>query len=70
MRYIVILEEGPRSVGAYVPDLPGCVAAGRNREEAVKLIREAILAHLDDLREQGLSAPASLHSSLTIDIAA
>lgn len=41
MRYTVILEHGDTSWGARVPDLPGCVAAGETREEALQLIREA-----------------------------
>jgi predicted RNase H-like HicB family nuclease len=39
MRYLVVLKEGPSSFGAYVPDLPGCVAAGEAREEALALVR-------------------------------
>ena len=42
MKYLVIIEKGPNSWGAYVPDLPGCVAAGESRDEVVRLIREAI----------------------------
>jgi predicted RNase H-like HicB family nuclease len=42
MQYVVILEEGPESWGAYVPDLPGCVAVGETRQEVLGLIREAI----------------------------
>ena len=42
MRYLVVVEQGPTSFGAYVPDLPGCVAAGETKAEALKLIREAI----------------------------
>ena len=57
MQYIVILEEGPESWGAYVPDLPGCVAAGETREEALKLIREAIVFHLDGMKEDGDPIP-------------
>ena len=53
MRYTVIVEEGATSWGAYVPDLPGCVAAGESREEALRLIREAIEFHLEGLEEQG-----------------
>ncbi|MHC5730999.1 MAG: type II toxin-antitoxin system HicB family antitoxin, partial [Nostoc sp.] len=26
MRYTVVIEKGETSYGAYVPDLPGCVA--------------------------------------------
>ena len=57
MRYAVIIEEGENSFGAYVPDLPGCVAAGETREEVLKLIEEAIEFHLEGLRENGQPIP-------------
>ncbi len=57
MRYAVIVEEDATSWGAYVPDLPGCVAAGESREEALRLIREAMEFHLEGLREQGQPIP-------------
>ncbi|MBK5571900.1 type II toxin-antitoxin system HicB family antitoxin, partial [Ensifer sp. SSB1] len=53
MRYLVVVEKGPESYGAYVPDLPGCVAAGETKEEALSLIREAIEFHLEGLKEEG-----------------
>lgn len=43
--------------GAYVPDLPGCVAVGFSEDEVRDLIREAIQLHLEGLREDGLDAP-------------
>ena len=58
MDYVVIIEKGERSFGAYVPDLPGCVAVGETREEAMQLIREAIELHLEALREEGRPLPA------------
>ena len=58
MRYQVILETSPTSVGAYVPDLPGCVAVGTNRDEALELIREAIEFHIEGLRASGEPVPA------------
>jgi predicted RNase H-like HicB family nuclease len=57
MEYVVILEEGETSFGAYVPDLPGCVAVGETREEAMELIREAIEFHVESLRENGEPVP-------------
>ena len=57
MEYLVILEKGPISFGAYVPDLPGCVAVGETKDEALELIREAIELHIDSLRENGESVP-------------
>ena len=57
MQYVVMLEEGPQSWGAYVPDLPGCVALGETRGEALDLIREAIEFHLDGMKEDGNPIP-------------
>lgn len=52
MRYTVIVEHGESGWGAHVPDLPGCIAAGGTREEALHLIREAIELHIEGLREE------------------
>lgn len=57
MEYLVIVEKGESSFGAYVPDLPGCVAAGETKEEAMRLIREAIELHIESLRENGETIP-------------
>ncbi|HEX7448151.1 MAG TPA: type II toxin-antitoxin system HicB family antitoxin [Pirellulales bacterium] len=57
MRYAVVIEKGPASYGAYVPDLPGCVAVGQSAAEVKKLIAEAIQSHLEGLREDGLPVP-------------
>lgn len=53
MRYLVVVEQGPTSFGAYVPDLPGCVAAGETRDEALALIREAIASTSRGFARQG-----------------
>lgn len=68
MQYLVVVEKGPSSYGAYVPDLPGCIAAGESREEVLSLIREAIALHLDGLKEQGqpIPAPASTSESAAL----
>ncbi len=58
MRYMVVIEEGSQSYGAYVPDLPGCVAAGETKAEVLRLIQEAIEFHLEGLKEDGMAAPA------------
>ena len=57
MEYVVILEKGDTSYGAYVPDLPGCVAVGETKDEAMQLIREAIEIHIESLRENGEHVP-------------
>jgi predicted RNase H-like HicB family nuclease len=57
MKYAVIFERSSNGYGAYVPDLPGCVAVGDTLEETQKLIREAIDLHLKGMREDGETAP-------------
>ncbi len=70
MRYTVVIEEGPESFGAYVPDLPGCVAVGQTRTEAMQLIREAIEFHLEGLREEGVEIPIPHSSAEQVEVAA
>lgn len=70
MRYLVVVEEGPSSFGAYVPDLPGCIAAGETREEVLALIREAIGFHSEGLREAGQEVPPPSTTSELVDVAA
>ncbi len=57
MRYMVIIERGPTSFGAYVPDLPGCIAAAETEQDVLQLIQEAIEFHLDGLKQEGLLVP-------------
>ena len=70
MRYLVVLEKGVESYGAYVPDLPGCVAVGETQEEALSLIREAIALHLEDLRGRGERIPPPSSTAQLVEVAA
>lgn len=70
MRYMVILEQGETSWGAHVPDLPGCVAVGETREEALRLIREAIEFHIQGLREDGLPIPEPCSEGEVVEVGA
>lgn len=58
MRYVAVFERTADGWSAYVPDLPGCVAAGDTRAEVEGLIREAIALHIESLRESGDEVPA------------
>jgi hypothetical protein len=42
MQFAVIVEKGPTSYGAHVPDLPGCVATADAEAEVLQLIPETI----------------------------
>jgi len=70
MQYTVIIEKSETGFGAYVPDLPGCVAVGESREEVTMLIQEAIEFHLEGMREEGLTIPEPVSSSELVEIAA
>lgn len=65
MQYLVVIEKGASSFGAYVPDLPGCVAVGESRAEVTKLIHEAIEFHVEGMKADGLPIPEP-HSSCEI----
>ena len=70
MHYLVVIEKGQNSFGAYVPDLPGCIAAGESREEVVTLIREAIELHIESLKEDGQPVPTPSSSSEVVEVEA
>ncbi len=69
MRYTVVIEQGPTSYGAYVPDLPGCIAAAETRAEVVSLIREAVEFHIETLREEGMPVPEPHSTAESVEIA-
>ena len=56
-QYLVLIEGEPGSYSAYVPDLPGCVAAADTTEEIHGLIREAVAFHIEGMRNAGESVP-------------
>jgi len=70
MDYLVIVENGSNSFGAYVPDLPGCIAVGETREEVLVLIHEAIEFHLEGLKQDGLPVPLPSSSIETVRVEA
>jgi predicted RNase H-like HicB family nuclease len=70
MRYAVVIEPGKTGFGAYVPDLPGCIAAGKTRDEVVRLMKEAIEFHIEGLKEAGEPIPEPASSIEFVDVAA
>ena len=69
MRFAVIIEKGETSFGAYVPDLPGCIAAAETKEEVQRLIHEAIEFHVEGLREDGQPIPKPSSSIGYVEVA-
>jgi len=70
MQYTAVIEEGPECYSAYVPDLPGCIAAAATRDELSQLIREAIAFHIEGLREDGLPVPEPHSTAESVEVPA
>ena len=70
MKYAVVIDKGENGYGAYVPDLPGCIAAADTKEEVKKLIHEAIEFHIEGLKEDGEPIPEPASSIEFIEVAA
>ena len=68
MKYTVIYEKSATGYGAYVPDLPGCVATGKTKAQVKKLIREAIELHMESLEQHGdpVPEPTTVADSITV----
>lgn len=64
-KYLIVAEKTETGYSAFSPDLPGCVATGRTRAELETSMREAVLFHLDGLREDHEAIPAP-HSYCTV----
>lgn len=58
-RFLVVIEKINKNYSAYSPDLPGCVATGKTKEEVEKNMHEAIEMHINGLIEDNQSIPKS-----------
>lgn len=70
MRYAIVIEKADKNYSAYAPDLPGCIGTGNTISEVEAEMREAIIFHLEGLREDGLPVPAAASMVGYVDIAA
>jgi predicted RNase H-like HicB family nuclease len=70
MKYLVIVEKSENGFGAYVPDLPGCVAAAETRREVVALIQKAMEFHIKGLQASGEPVPGPRSQSEFVDVCA
>jgi predicted RNase H-like HicB family nuclease len=61
-RFLIIIEKPKWNYSAYSPDLPGCVATGRTRDQAARNMHEAIEFHIQGLKKDRRPVPRP-HSS-------
>lgn len=62
-RFLVIIEKAEGNYSAYSPDLPGCVATGKTKDQAARNMHQAIKIHLEGLKEDGLPIPRARSSA-------
>jgi predicted RNase H-like HicB family nuclease len=58
-RFLVVIEKANGNFSAYSPDLPGCVATGKTREQVARNMHVAIQMHVQGLVEDNLPVPKS-----------
>jgi predicted RNase H-like HicB family nuclease len=68
MKYAVVYERAPNNYAAYVPDLPGCVAAAKTLDETRRLMRGAIQMHIEAIREAGDQVPPPTSSVEMVEV--
>ena len=61
-KYLVIIEKAPDNYAAFSPDVPGCVATGKNVEETISEMKSALEFHLEALDD--IPQPKGLRSHL------
>ncbi len=70
MRYLVVIEQTKTGYSAYSPDLPGCVTTGVSQKEVEKNMHEAMIFHIEGLKQEGLKIPKPSCASAYVDVAA
>ena len=68
MQYSYVIEKSDNGYAAYVPDLPGCIAAGDTREETESFIRQGIIYYLQSLKEHGEPVPEPQASTGLVEV--
>ncbi len=67
-RYLIVIEKANGNYSAYSPDLPGCIATGKTREEVTRNMQEAIELHIHGMVEDKLPIPAPSTSAEYISV--
>lgn len=68
MKYVVIYEKTDTGYSSYVPDLPGCIAAGDDLAETKALMERTIEMHLAGMREDGDPVPEATTAAEYVEV--
>jgi len=68
MEYVIVIEQTINGFSAYVPDLPGCITVGDTKEEVQKHIQEAMILHINGLKEDGFEIPIPSAETINVSV--
>ncbi len=68
MRQVIIYRGEDGYWVAECPSLAGCVSQGKNKEEAIVNIKEAIRAYVAALEEDGIDVPEERFETLLVAV--
>ena len=69
-KYLIVIEETGTGYSAYSPDLDGCVATGKTREEVEREMQAAITFHLEGMAQSGEPIPEPHTYSTYVEVPA
>jgi len=58
-RFLIVIEKTDNNYSAYSPDLPGCIASGKTKDEVEENMHQAIEMHIAGMKEDNLDVPIS-----------
>jgi predicted RNase H-like HicB family nuclease len=56
-RFLIVIEKADKNFSAYCPDLPGCIATGKTREQVTQNMHKAIEMHVRGMLEDKQPVP-------------
>ena len=68
MKYVAIIVKTGNGYSAYLPDIPGCIAAGDTFEETRDLIQEAAVFHFEGTVEDGDPIPEPVTAAVEVEV--
>jgi len=69
-KYLIVVEKTGTGYSAYSPDLDGCIATGKTRDEVEREMREAIAFHLEGMARSGEPIPEPQTYSRYVEVTA
>ena len=67
-KYLIVIEKTETGYSAYSPDLDGCVATGKTRDEVEREMQEAIEFHLEGMARNGDVIPEPRSYSRYVEV--